>query len=93
MAHTAVQEEELACAFSQCIRKLRHEAGISQERLALEAGLDRSHMGRLEGGKNSPTLETLYKLFPPLGISFTQFAAEFEGCLRKCRRRTRKPEA
>lgn len=89
MPHTAVQREELHCAFRQCIRRLRHEADISQERLALEAGLDRGYMGKLEKGQHSPSLETLYKLLPPLGISFTQFAAEFEGCLKKCRRRTK----
>ena len=89
MGHKVVEPEQLQCALMQCLRNLRGKAGIAQERLALEAGLDRSHMGRLERGKNSPTIETLYKLFPPLGISFVAFAVEYEGCLKKCCRKKR----
>jgi transcriptional regulator with XRE-family HTH domain len=85
-----VERELLRCAFRQCMISLRHKAGVAQERLALEAGIDRGYMGCLERGLHSPTIETLYKLFPPLGISFVQFAMEYEVCLKQCRHKKRK---
>jgi len=85
---TSPDRAHLRSAFTICLRKLRKSAGIAQERLALESDIDRGYMGQLERGHHSPSLETLYKLFPPLGITFTQFAVEYEKSLR-CVRRTR----
>lgn len=73
-------------AFSQCVRRLRMKAGISQERLAHEAGIDRAYMSELERGLHTPTLDTVYKLLPPLEVTFPEFAQEHDGCLRRARR-------
>jgi len=44
----------------QNIKKLRGQAGLSQEELAYRAGLKLSNLAKLEGGFNSnPTLTTL----------------------------------
>ena len=56
-------------AFSMCLKNLRRNVGIAQERLAQECGIDRAYMGQLERGRHSPTLDTLLRLFPPLGVN------------------------
>jgi transcriptional regulator with XRE-family HTH domain len=44
------------------IRKLRVKRGLSQEALAVDAGVDRSYVGRIERGVENPTVETLERL-------------------------------
>ena len=44
------------------LRKLRVEAGFSQERLALEANIDRSYVGRIERGMENVTVSALESL-------------------------------
>jgi len=41
------------------IKKIRKKKGITQEQLAERAGLNRTHLYRLETGKQSMTLRTL----------------------------------
>lgn len=72
-------------AFGRTVRRLRLQAGKSQEQLAFDAGVDRGYMGGLERGQHSPTLETVYKLLGPLGVSFAEFAGEFERILANLR--------
>ena len=47
----------------------RLDKGMSQEKLAAESGIDRSHIGFIEQGRRKPTLSTLYKIAHSLGIS------------------------
>jgi transcriptional regulator with XRE-family HTH domain len=54
------------------IVKARNSKGISQEKLAVESGIDRSHMGFIEQGRRKPTLSTLYKIAKSLDISLEQ---------------------
>jgi transcriptional regulator with XRE-family HTH domain len=44
------------------VRELREEAGVSQVRLAVAAGMDPATLNRLEMGKASPNLKTLERL-------------------------------
>ncbi|AJA09883.1 hypothetical protein SKP52_15005 [Sphingopyxis fribergensis] len=44
------------------IRARRSELGMSQERLAHEAGLDRSYVGRIERGEHNLTFIALVRL-------------------------------
>jgi transcriptional regulator with XRE-family HTH domain len=41
------------------IRDLRKERGMTQDEFALRAGLNRTHLYRLESGRQSITLRTL----------------------------------
>lgn len=41
------------------IKKIRKKKGITQEQLAERAGLNRTHLYRLETGRQSMTLRTL----------------------------------
>ncbi len=59
-------------AFGKVLRKLRLEAGLSQENLAFDADLDRSYVGTLEHGHHQPSLRTLLKLAQALNISTTR---------------------
>ena len=50
-------------------RKLK---GMSQEQLAQESGIDRSHMGFIEQGRRKPTLSTLVKITSSLNTTLEQ---------------------
>lgn len=54
------------------LREIRLRAGLSQEQLADKAGLDRTYIGRIETGKQSPTVETLEKLACALGLRLSE---------------------
>lgn len=58
------------------IRKARLELGWSQEKLAAEAGLDRSYMGGIERGEHNLALINLFKISDALGLSVSQLFAE-----------------
>ncbi len=48
----------------------REKRGLSQEALALMAGISRSAIWKIESGKVSPTLETLEKIAKALDMDF-----------------------
>jgi transcriptional regulator with XRE-family HTH domain len=49
-------------AFGQVLRALRLERGLSQEALALEAGIQRNYISLIERGINQPTITIIFKL-------------------------------
>ena len=51
---------------SAALRKL---AGLSQEQLAERAGLQRTHVSRIEAGKYAVTLETIQAIAQALGMT------------------------
>jgi transcriptional regulator with XRE-family HTH domain len=53
---------ELEQAFGEVLREQRRSIGMSQEELALEAGIERNYVSLLERGLNSPSLRMLFKL-------------------------------
>lgn len=69
---------DLAEVFGQHARARREKAGLSQEALALEVGLERSYLSRLERGKNQPTLLALLKLAKGLGCDVAELLAPAE---------------
>ena len=54
--------------FDGTIRRLRKQAGLTQEQLALRAGLDRPFLVQVEGGKRSMLVERLPDLAWALGV-------------------------
>ena len=51
------------------IRKARKKLGLSQEALAIDAGLDRSYMGGIERGEHNLTVINLLRVSEALGIT------------------------
>lgn len=66
-------------AWGRAIRELRVERGLSQERLSLDAGLDRTYVSGVERGERNPTLANLLKLGDVLGVRLSEVAARAEG--------------
>ena len=60
---------KLSVEIGQLIRKQRTQQGITQESLALQCGIDRSYMGRIERGEVNLTVEKLYEIASVLGAS------------------------
>ena len=58
------------------IRYFRHLRKLSQEQLALQAGINPAFLGHLERGLKSPTITTLEKLVKALDISFEELFAD-----------------
>ena len=54
------------------IRELRQEKGLSQEGLALAAGLDRSYVGGVERGKRNIAVVNLKKVAAALDIPLSE---------------------
>jgi len=50
----------------------RKRRGLSQDTLAADSGVDRSHMGFIEQGRRRPTLATLYKISRALHLTLEQ---------------------
>jgi transcriptional regulator with XRE-family HTH domain len=55
------------------IRQHRNHLGLSQEKLALNAGLTVSFLGDIERCQKKPTVESLEKILNALHISFCDF--------------------
>jgi transcriptional regulator with XRE-family HTH domain len=73
-------------AFGQALREIRQGKEISQEKLGLDAGFDRTYISLIERGINSPTIRTVVKLagvlkVPPskIVIRMEQFLAAPKG--------------
>lgn len=60
------------------LRRLRVAEGLSQERLALEAGIDRSYVGRVERGMENVTVATLEAFAAVLQVNVAALFAEIE---------------
>ena len=77
------------------LRRIRVRQGISQERLAYDAGVDRSYTGGLERGEENPTVDVLDRLAETLAVPLSElFRAPRAGeerprPLRRGRRRLR----
>jgi transcriptional regulator with XRE-family HTH domain len=63
------QKISFASAFGIVLRRLRVKAGISQEKLALEAEMQRNYISLIELGRNQPSLTSIFKLANALEIS------------------------
>src|SRR6266498_5470001 len=72
-----------ARAFGSAVRALRTEEGIAQETLAHMAGIERSHMGKIERGEHMPTLALVFKIARALNRSAGELMLETEARLPK----------
>ena len=58
------------------IRELRNETGLSQEKLALKIGMDRTYFASVELGKRNIALKNIEKIANGLGVTLSEL---FEG--------------
>ena len=58
---------------SRNLRRLRVSRGISQEALAVDAGIDRTYVSRLERGIENPTVAVLERLAKALRAEIVEF--------------------
>ena len=56
-------------AFGDRIREIRRKKGIAQERLALESGLNRGYLGRVERGEQNLSLVNICKIANALEVA------------------------
>jgi transcriptional regulator with XRE-family HTH domain len=64
--------------FGATLRRMRLAAGMTQEQLGLEAGVQRNFISLIETGQNQPTIGTVVKLARALGMKASQLVAEAE---------------
>lgn len=72
------RQDPILVALGNAIRRVRLEKGISQEKLALLAEVDRSYVGRVERGDNNVAMLTLARLAKAMEISLRDLMGEAE---------------
>lgn len=55
--------------FGKALRRLREEKGLTQEKLAELADVDRTYIYRLETGKRSPSLGIIFRIAAGLKVT------------------------
>ena len=58
-------------AFGAVVQRERKKRGLSQETLAAEAGIHRTHVGFIERGERSASLETAEKVATAFGMQLS----------------------
>lgn len=71
-------DEQLGIEFGKIVRERRATVGLSQERLALDSGLDRTYISMLESGKRQPSLATIIALARCLDVLPSEILREIE---------------
>ena len=65
-------EKQILAQFGQCLQNARTKRGLSQEKLAEAANLDRTYISLLERGKRNPSLLCIASLSRALDISLSE---------------------
>ena len=65
--------KELKAEIGKQLKKLRKQAGVSQNRLSELADLSVESISRLERGVQLPGIETFHRLAQALGVPFSEF--------------------
>ena len=58
------------------IQELRKQTGLSQEKFALQIGMDRTYYASVESGKRNVAIRNIKKIADGLGVNLVQL---FEG--------------
>lgn len=62
--------------FGKRVRDLRLKKGLSQEGLALQAGIDRTYMTSVENGRRNISIQNIEKIIRALNVSFGEFFSQ-----------------
>lgn len=63
---------KIAELLGERIRDYRMKKGLSQEELAHRADMHTAHLGQIERGEKSPTIDSIEKIVNALGITFEE---------------------
>jgi len=50
------------------VRRLRKQTGLSQEKFAIEHGIDRTYVSAIERGRRNPTIVVVERIAIALGV-------------------------
>jgi len=64
-------EKQILIKFGERVREERKKAGLSQEQLAMKAGLHRTYIGMVERAEKNITLENIEKIAKALGLKIS----------------------
>lgn len=65
-------------AFGKRIQELRQQTGLSQEKFALEIGMDRTYLASVESGKRNISLLNIEKIAKGLNITISELFKDIE---------------
>jgi transcriptional regulator with XRE-family HTH domain len=72
---SSVKQHSIETMYTELGKRIvaaRKAKNMSQEQLASDSGIDRSHMGFIEQGRRKPTISTLFKIAKSLDTSLEQ---------------------
>lgn len=72
------EAERLHRAVGDRLRELREDRGLTQERLAAEAGVHRTFVGKVERGESATTVDTIAVFCSALGLPLSEFFESFD---------------
>jgi transcriptional regulator with XRE-family HTH domain len=64
--------DNLPKQFGEKVRNERTKAGLSQEKLALSTGLDRTYISGIERGRRNPSLKNIGRIANALKLSISE---------------------
>lgn len=65
------------------LREARENVGLTQEKLALDADVDRTYISQLENDKKSPTIDLLFRICKAIGVRASDVIAKVEDGKKK----------
>jgi len=68
LPETLFKHPEEAIAFGKHFKAVRISLGLSQEKLALEAGIERSTIVRIESARMNASIDMIFVLAKALGV-------------------------
>lgn len=74
----APQTCRLLAVFSANVRRLRHDAGLTQEELAERAGVHRTYVGMLERSEKNVTLYNVERFADALQVEASVLLEDFK---------------
>lgn len=74
---------EIKCNLGKRIRALRTQQSLTQERLGLMVGLDRTYIIGIEKGRRNVSIDNLIKLSRGLGVSLQELFADIDPAANK----------
>jgi transcriptional regulator with XRE-family HTH domain len=72
------REQAISKRFGRVIKAVRERQGVSQEKLAERAEIDRTYVSMIERGKRQPTLEVANRIADALSMRLSEIIRRAE---------------